>query len=95
MHNYYVYILSSLKGTLYIGVTNDLERRVLEHKQGANSGFTKKYRVNLLVYYEEFTSIEDAILREKQIKGWRREKKRALVETLNPKWLDFAKDWLE
>jgi putative endonuclease len=93
MRKYFVYMLSSIKGTLYTGVTNDLERRIWEHKTGANAGFTSKYKINLLVYYEEFDSIEDAIIREKQIKGLRRQKKRALVELVNPKWLDLSEGW--
>lgn len=90
---YYVYLLASKSGTLYVGVTNNLERRISEHKQALLSGFTKQYKVNLLVYYEEFDYIEDAIRREKQIKAWRREKKDALVDAVNPKWEDLAADW--
>lgn len=92
--NYYVYLLASRSGTLYVGVTNSLERRISEHKRGQFPGFTKKYGVNLLVYYEEYDYVEDAILREKQIKAWRREKKDALVNAVNPKWEDLAADWL-
>ena len=93
--NYYVYILSSIKGTLYVGVTNNLEGRVLQHKSRAIEGFTKRYGIDLLVYYEEFDYIEDAIIREKQIKAFRREKKRKLVETINPKWKDLSKGWFD
>ncbi len=90
---YYVYILSSKTGTLYVGVTNNLERRIYEHKQGSLPGFTSKYRVTLLVYYEEFDYIEDAIRREKEIKAWRREKKDSLIASMNPKLEDLARGW--
>jgi putative endonuclease len=92
--NFFVYIMTSAKGTLYVGVTNDLERRVQEHKAGTLAGFTRKYAIDLLVYYEQFQYIDDAIGREKQIKGWRREKKKALVESQNPTWKDLSADWL-
>ena len=75
---------------LYTGITNSLVRRVWEHQNGDIEGFTKKYRVNRLVYYENFDDPRDAISREKEIKGWRRGKKNALVETLNPKWTDLS-----
>ena len=77
---------------LYTGATNDLERRVWEHKNGEVKGFTKRYRVNRLVYFDDFTDIRDAITREKQIKGWTRAKKNALVETLNPRWTDLSRE---
>ena len=93
--NYYVYIMSSLSRTLYTGVTNDLERRVLEHKRKLVPGFTKKYNITRLVYFEEGTDIDSAILREKQIKGLLRKKKIALIEAENPEWLDLAADWFE
>lgn len=75
---------------MYVGVTNDLNRRLYEHKNGLVDGFTKKYNVHKLVYCEETQSIDDAIAREKQIKGWKREKKNQLVETVNPKWIDLS-----
>ncbi len=75
---------------LYIGITNSLASRVWQHQQGEVSGFTKNYKVNRLVYYESFHDPSDAISREKELKGWRRSKKNALVETLNPKWADFS-----
>jgi len=78
--HYYVYIMASHSGTLYIGVTDDLERRVFEHKQHFIPGFTKKYGVDRLVYFERFADIRDAIAREKQLKGWRRAKKIALFD---------------
>jgi putative endonuclease len=88
--SYYVYILSSFKRTLYIGVTNDLSRRVAEHKSKLIPEFTAKYNITRLVYYEEFNSIMDAIEREKRLKGWTRAKKITLIESLNPEWNDFA-----
>jgi putative endonuclease len=90
---YYVYILSSRTKTLYVGVTNNMERRAWEHKTGFVEGFTKKYSIHRLVYYEDYRSIRDAIAREKQVKAWRREKKVALIESLNPEWDDLASDW--
>ena len=88
--HYYVYILASKKyGTLYIGVTNDLLRRVYEHKQHQVKGFTQKYDVTLLVYYEIFDSIEEAIIKEKQMKAWKRDWKINKIEALNPEWNDL------
>ena len=88
--SYYVYILASgLGGTLYVGVTNGLIGRVYQHKIGAVEGFTKKYRVDRLVYFEEFESIEAAIQREKQLKTWNRAWKVELIERLNPNWADL------
>ena len=88
----FVYILASYrKGTLYVGVTNDLTRMALEHKFGEETGFTKKYKVNKLVYYEEIAGIEMAILREKRIKKWRRQWKFNLIEKFNPEWKDLYK----
>ena len=89
-HRYWVYIVSSNSGTLYIGVTDSLTRRMLEHKSGAIEGFARKYHCHRLVYYESFDNILKAISREKQLKGWRRSKKIALIESLNPRWEDFA-----
>jgi putative endonuclease len=93
MKTYYVYIMSSYSQVLYIGVTNNLERRVYEHKQQINIGFTQRYNIKRLVYFEDTFSVEAAIMREKQIKGWLRKKKIALIETMNPKWDDLAADW--
>jgi len=90
---YYVYILASCSLTLYTGVTNNLKRRVLEHKLGLVEGFTKKYRIERLVYFEEFASPHQAITCEKRIKSWRREKKLALIRTVNAGWLDLAEHW--
>ena len=87
---YYVYILSSKKyGTLYVGVTSDLAKRIYEHRQGSVDGFTNKYGVHRLVYYEIHEDVHEAILREKQLKKWRREWKINLIEKNNPDWLDM------
>ena len=87
---YYVYFLCNRSNkVLYIGVTNDLIRRVYEHRLKLIEGFTKKYNINKLVYFEETTDIISAINREKQIKKWRREKKNSLVKTINPEWNDL------
>ena len=88
---YYVYILANKNNTtLYIGMTNDLRRRLYEHKSEQLEGFTKKYNVHKLVYYEEYSDVYYAIAREKQLKHWLRLKKNALIETLNPNWDDLA-----
>ena len=90
---FYVYILASrYRGTLYVGVTNDLSRRVGEHKSGLVPGFTKKYKVHKLVYYEEFRSILEARDRERILKRWRREWKFKLIEDVNPRWHDLTAD---
>ena len=92
-HNYYLYIMTNLHNTvLYTGVTNNLMRRVFEHKNKINKGFTAKYNCEKLVYYEHFTEIEYAIRREKQIKGWKRFKKINLIKALNPDWKDLYED---
>ena len=89
-HTYFLYILASRKnGTLYVGVTNDLLRRVQEHRQGLVPGFTKKYVVKLLVYYEVFGDITEAIAREKRVKRWLRRWKLDLIEQQNPNWQDL------
>jgi len=87
--NYYVYIMGNQRPTLYIGVTNDLVRRVYEHKQDFVEGFTKKFKLHSLLYFEEFGSIEDAILREKRLKHWNREWKLALIQNSNPNLRDL------
>jgi len=87
---YFVYLLASRKyGTLYIGVTSDLLRRVWEHREGVVDGFTKKYKVHKLVYYEVYQEIEGAIEREKRLKNWNREWKINLIEEHNPEWVDL------
>ena len=90
MRQYYLYIMASRGRTLYVGMTNDLERRVYEHKQGNKGGFTERYRIAKLVYHETTSDVRTAIEREKQLKGWRRSKKVALVESVNPEWEDLA-----
>ncbi len=95
MKRYFVYIMSSLTGTLYTGMTNNLERRVFEHKQKSFPGFSTKYNVTRLAYYEETDDVQAAIAREKEIKGWRRSKKIALIKSLNSKWEDLAADWFD
>lgn len=95
MRKYYVYIMNNPTGTIYVGMTNDLLRRVFEHKQKLIEGFTKKYNVTHLAYFEETTDINAAIHREKEIKGWRRSKKIDLIKSMNPKWEDLAADWFD
>ena len=90
---YYVYIMTNGVRTLYIGVTNDLMRRVFEHKEKLTEGFTKKYNITMLVYYETASDIQVAIAREKQLKSWRRSKKIALIESSSPQWKDFSLEW--
>jgi putative endonuclease len=90
---YFVYILASASGTLYTGITRYLERRVEEHKQKILPGFTREYDVTRLVFYEAWGDVRAAIGREKQIKSWRREKKLALVRSMNPAWRDLSDDW--
>jgi putative endonuclease len=92
-HDYAVYIMSSRTGVLYIGITNDRQSRVSDHKTGAIAGFTKKYKCHRLVYYEKFQYVRTAIAREKQLKGWTRAKKIALIESVNPRWKDLAEHW--
>jgi putative endonuclease len=93
-HQYYVYILSNMKnGTLYIGVTNDLERRMVEHKNKLVEGFTSKYGLTKLIYFESFQYVNDAIIREKQLKNWNRQWKIDLIEDENVDWIDLSKDW--
>ena len=87
--------MTNKSGTLYVGVTNDLERRVLEHRQKAIEGFTKRYDMGRLVYYEVISDINAAIAREKQIKGWLRKRKIELIVSMNPRWEDLAADWFE
>jgi putative endonuclease len=92
-HTYWVYIVARTSGTLYIGVTNNLERRVWEHKTGHFDGFASKYHCDRLVYDERFSDVLTAITREKQLKGWRRSKKIALIEERNHRWADLAEKW--
>ena len=90
---YYVYILASASGVLYTGVTNNLLARVGRHRLKLVPGFTQRYNVTRLVYFEEFADIRGAIAREKEIKAWRREKRVALIQSMNPAWSDLAADW--
>ena len=95
-HSYYVYLLASGNNrVLYTGVTNNLKRRLYEHKNGLVEGFTKKYRVHKLVYFEETNDVNTAIAREKEIKGWLREKKNSLVEKENSGWNDLSEEWFK
>jgi predicted GIY-YIG superfamily endonuclease len=96
VHQYYACMMTNRwKNVLYTGVTNSLEKRVAQHKSGAIAGFTKTYHCHFLVHFEIFGRIEDAIEREKQIKGWTRAKKNALVATTNPEWNDLAAAWYD
>jgi putative endonuclease len=91
---YYVYLLTNWNNkVIYVGITNDLRRRLFEHKNKLLKGFTEKYNIYKLVYYESTSDIESAIGREKEIKKWRREKKNRLVETINPDWKDLSTGW--
>jgi len=92
-YEFWVYILTSRTGTLYVGVTGYLGTRILQHKIDSIEGFTQKYKVHRLVYYESYQYVQTAIRREKQLKGWRREKKIALIEKINPRWQDLAENW--
>ncbi len=92
---YYVYIMASRTCTLYVGVTNNLERRVFEHKQNLVRGFTRRYGIRRLVYYEAYGEVLEAIAREKQIKGWRRARKVDLIESANPRWQDLSEGWYD
>jgi putative endonuclease len=92
---YYVYIIASRSLTLYTGVTGDLFHRILQHKKGEIEGFTRKYKINRLVYYETFKYINSAIAREKQVKAWTRAKRLALIQSMNPAWQDLAESWGE
>jgi len=94
MDNYYIYIMANKSRMLYVGVTNNLERRVQEHKMKLVDGFTKHFSLTSLVYYESTPSVTAAIEREKEIKGWVRRKKTALIHTLNAEWKDLSEEWL-
>ncbi|MCB8926314.1 MAG: GIY-YIG nuclease family protein [Ardenticatenaceae bacterium] len=94
MKQYYVYLMASFQQVLYVGVTNNLERRIYEHKTKMHpQSFTARYNIDRLVYCESFSDIKDALAREKQIKSWRRSKKIALIEETNPRWKDISLDW--
>ena len=95
MRRYYVYIMASSSRILYVGITNDIRRRVWEHKNDVNPGFTSKYRIHRLVYFESFKYVGNAIAREKRLKGWLREKKVALIRSANPTWEDLSAGWFD
>ena len=95
MKHYYVYIMTNNSRTLYTGVTNNLERRVYEHKNKLVAGFTSRYNVTKLIYYEETNDVQVALAREKQIKGWLRARKIALIESENLKWKDLSLEWYD
>ena len=93
MKEYYVYIMTNRSRTLYIGITNDLKRRVYQHKEKHIAGFTSQYNITQLAYYESTNDVHVAIAREKQLKGWLRAKKIALIESQNPEWKDLSDGW--
>jgi len=95
MKTYYVYIMASNSGTLYIGVTSNIKKRVYEHKNHLIPGFTDKYNIDRLLYFEKIGDPASAINREKQIKAWRREKKTKLIDSMNPEWDDLSQDWYD
>ena len=95
MRTFYVYVLGSKTGTLYVGVINDIERRVHEHKHHLIPGFTDKYNVDRLLYFETTNDPISAISKEKQIKKWSREKKVALIDSMNAAWDDLSEDWYD
>ena len=90
---YAVYVMTNPSRTLYIGMTNDLTRRTYEHLHHVSDGFTARYNVVHLAYYEQTDDVSSAIPREKQLKGWRRLRKIALIESVNPEWRDLSRDW--
>lgn len=93
MREYYTYIMANKNQRIYVGMTGDLEQRVYQHKHKLVEGFTKKYNMTQLVWYERFSNVDEAIEAEKRIKGWRREKKVALIQLMNPRWNDLAERW--
>lgn len=95
-NQFYIYILTNWNNSvMYIGVTNNLKRRIFEHKNKLVKGFTERYNVNKLVYFEETPDVYVAIIREKQLKKWRREKKNNLVNSMNPEWNDLSEGWFD
>jgi putative endonuclease len=95
MHDYYVYILANGKRMLYVGVTNDLQRRLTEHRLKRVPGYTQHYNISRLVYFETTPNVSAAVTREKQMKGWTRARKLALIEASNPQWADLSEAWRE
>jgi putative endonuclease len=94
-HTYFTYIMASRSRTLYIGITGNLQKRVYEHKWREHDGFTERYNCDRLVWFEIYQNVVKAIGREKQLKGWSRTKKIALLEKTNPTWIDLSKDWYD
>lgn len=95
-HDYWVYIVTNKDNTtLYIGMTNNLRRRIAEHRAGEVRGFTQRYRLNRLAWFEHFRDVRDAIACEKKLKGWLRSKKIARIEEKNPRWMDLSADWFD
>jgi putative endonuclease len=94
-HSYFTYIMASRSHTLYIGVTSDLHRRVFQHKWKEHDGFTARYNCDRLVWFEGHNDVTRAIAREKELKGWRRARKIALIEAVNPAWIDLSRDWYD
>jgi putative endonuclease len=93
--SYYVYIIGNPRGMLYTGVTNDIERRVVEHRKKLKQGYASKFSIHRLLFLEEFSEVTDAIAAEKRIKGWLRAKKIALIRSINPRFEDLSKDWFD
>ena len=93
MRTFWVYIVASINGTLYVGMTDNIERRAFEHREELIDGFSKKYGCKQLVYFEEFGDVRDAIAFEKRIKRWTRKRKIGLIESVNPRWEDLGTDW--
>ena len=93
MEEYFAYIMANASRMTYVGVTNNVERRAWQHRQREGDSFTAQYGLTLLVHIEEFTDVNDAIAREKHLKGWRKAKKRAFIERANPNWLDLSAAW--
>jgi len=92
---YFTYIVANRSHTLYVGITGNLHKRIFQHKWKEHDGFTEKYNCDRLVWFEMFQDVVKAIVREKQLKGWRREKKIALIEKTNPTWIDLSREWYE
>ncbi len=93
--SYFTYIMASRSHTLYIGITGDLQKRVFQHKWKEHSGFTARYNCDRLVWFESHQDVQKAIAREKELKGWRRSKKIALIESVNPTWVDLSRNWYD
>ena len=94
-NQYYIYIMTNKSGTLYVGMTSNIKKRVFEHKDKLIAGFTKKYNISRLIYFETFGDVYSAIAREKTIKGWLRKKKIELISKTNPDWEDLSSDWYD